>query len=183
MPFDAVSYALARRALKREVEIPSAIRAALPLAAAATVTDSHNIMPGAVNSEHIASGVIKPFSALPIVTSSESVTDSTLTTLSQRAMWRGSLLNMERVVKIEAEVDWESGGSGDLDLYDVTNGTKIADLATPDAATSRDTRRYDVTDAVKALTSDVVIGLQAAGDGTNALTVYKATLVVYMSLS
>ena len=127
-------------------------------------------------------GVIKPFGSISILTAPESVTSTTLTTTTQRTMWRGSLLNMERVVRIEAEVDWGSAGAGDLDLYNVTDSRKIADLAAPTAATARDTRVYDVTGAMKAITTDKVIALQLKGDGTNALTVYKAQLIVYMSL-
>ena len=135
-----------------------------------------------IDASHMVAGVLKPIAALPILTASESNSSTTLTTTNQRTIWRGSLMNMARVVKVEAEVDWASGGAGDLDLYNVTDSAKIADLATPSAATARATVQYDVTSQMKAITADKVIALQIKGDGTNALTVYRASLLVYMSL-
>ena len=135
-----------------------------------------------IDASHMVAGVIKPIAALPILTASESNSSTTLTTTNQRTMWRGSLMNMARVVKVECEVDWASGGAGDLDLYNVTDSAKIADLATPSAATARATVQYDVTSQMKAITADKVVALQIKGDGTNALTVYRASLLIYMSL-
>lgn len=143
---------------------------------------AEHIMMRSIGAEHIMVGVITPVAAIPILTQTESTTSSTLTTTAQRTIWRGSLLNMDRVRRVEVEVDWASAGRGDIDLYNVTDAVKIADLAAPSAATSRSTAYYDVTSAMKALTSDKVIALQIAGDGTNAITVYKAQLLIYMSL-
>jgi hypothetical protein len=139
-------------------------------------------LPKSIDYIHIKDGVIKPFTALPILTASESTTSSTLVTTNQRTIWRGSMINMDRVVKVEVEVDWASAGAGEIDLYNVTDASTIAVLATPSAATSRSTVQYDVTSQMKSITSDKVIALRIKGNGTNALTVYKAQLIVYMSL-
>jgi hypothetical protein len=152
------------------------------LALVGRVVDETAILPASVDYYHVKTGVVKPLAALPILTASESNSSTILTTTNQRTIWRGSLINMDRVVKVEVEVDRASGGAGDLDLYNVTDGVKIADLETPTGATTRGTRYYDVTSQMKAITADKVVALQIAGDGTNALTVYKAQLIVYMSL-
>jgi len=152
------------------------------LALAGLLAGEWSILPRSVGSEHVKPGVLRPVGGLAILTASESNASTTLATTAQRTMWRGSLMNMNRVARVEVEVDWASAGAGDLDLYNVTDAAKIADLAAPTAATARDTRWYDVTAQMKALAADKVVALQIAGDGTNALTVYKAQLVVYMSL-
>ena len=152
------------------------------LAVLAWPVDETRILPKSIDYIHVKDGIIKPFASLPILTQSESTTSSTLVTTNQRTIWRGSLINMDRVVKVEVEVDWGSAGAGEIDLYNVTDASRIAVLATPSAATSRSTVQYDVTSQMKAITRDKVIALQIKGDGTNALTVYKAQLIVYMSL-
>jgi len=181
MPYPPQGYAPpAKDAFARQLALLSRIvdeSAILP----ASIKSSH-IAPAQIDASHMVAGVLKPVAALPILTVSESNASTTLTTTNQRTIWRGSMINMNRVVKVEVEVDWASGGAGDLDLYNVTDAVKIADLATPSAATSRATVQYDVTSQMKAITADKVIALQIKGDGTNALTVYKATLLIYMSL-
>jgi hypothetical protein len=145
-------------------------------------TVSDDILPNSILNEHIQTGLIKPVSSIVILTASESNSSTTLTTTTQRTTWRGSMMNMERIVKVEVEVDWGSAGRGDLDLYNVTDGVKIADLATPAAATTRATNYYDITNIMKNIQTDKVIAFQIAGDGTNALTIYKAQILIYMSV-
>jgi hypothetical protein len=141
------------------------------LAMAASVVDDNKILPGVLGFQ----------AALPILTASESTTSSTPVVTAQRTIWRGSLINMNRIAKVEAEVDWGSAGGGSIALYNVSTSSAIASLVSVSAATSRSTQRYDVTSYMKGITSDAVIALQIAGDGTNALTVYRASLLVYLS--
>lgn len=120
--------------------------------------------------------------AIPLVTEAQSVTSTTLTTLNGQHIWNPSGWNRNRIVKVEVELEWESGGSGDIDLYNVTDGTKLADLVAPTAATAKTIQRIDVTSAVKGLTASKTLAIQAAGDGTNAVTVYSAKLIVTLVL-
>ncbi|MDQ6964859.1 MAG: hypothetical protein Q9M13_08075, partial [Mariprofundales bacterium] len=105
-----------------------------------------------------------------------------LTTLNGQTIWDPSGWNLDRITKIEVELEWESAGAGDIDLYNVSDGAKLADLVTPSAATSKTIQRIDVTTAVKGLTAAKILAIQAAGDGTNAVTVYTAKLVVTLVL-
>jgi len=87
------------------------------------------------------------------------------------------------IKKIYVELEYGSAGAGDVDLYNVSDGVKLADLVAPTAATTKTLTRVDVTTAVKALTANKKIGIQAAGDGTNALDMYAAKLVVQLGIS
>ena len=71
---------------------------------------------------------------------------------------------------------------GDIDLYNETDGAKLADLVAPSGATSKKIERIDVTSAIKNLSTTKTIGIRAAGDGTNAITVYTAKLIVTLVL-
>jgi len=139
------------------------------------------IIRGTIDEDRMRPSTILQEIALPIVTKDQSVTSATLATLIGRYIWRPSSWNHDLISKIEVELEYESAGAGDIDLYDVTNGSKLADLVTPTAATSHTVERIEVTDVIKALTENTKLGIQAAGDGTNALTVYKATLIVTIS--
>jgi len=141
------------------------------LAMVANVVDDNKILPGVLGFQ----------AALPILTSNESTSSSTPVVTAQRTIWRGSLINMNRIRKVEVEVDWGSAGKGSIALYNASSSSVIASLVSVSAATSRSTQYYDVTSYMKGITSDAVIALQIAGDGTNALTVYRASLLVYLS--
>lgn len=121
--------------------------------------------------------------AIPMVNEQQAVTSATLTTLNGQAIWNYDAWTSNIIKAVYVEVEWESAGAGDLDLYDVGNATKLADLAAPTGATSKDIVRYDVTSEITGLTADTKVGIQAAGDGTNALTVYSAKLVVVIGIS
>lgn len=118
---------------------------------------------------------------LPIVVDKQSVTSATLTTLNGYAIWKYA--RWKNISKVEVELEYESAGAGDIDLYNITDGSKLADLVAPSAATSHTISRIDVTSAITGLSADKTIGIQAAGDGTNAITVYSAKLVVYVKVS
>ena len=113
---------------------------------------------------------------------SQSVTSSTLTSLSGTLRFDPSKYNMDKIEKFEVQVEWESGGAGDIDVYDSTNATKVADVATPSGATGYTISVVDVTSYFKGLTAPADIVIQAAGDGTNAVTVHKASLRAYVRL-
>ena len=113
---------------------------------------------------------------------SQSVTDTTLTSLNGTLKFDPSKYDLTKIEKFEAQVEWESAGAGDIDVYDATNGTKIADVATPSAATSYTVTTVDITSYLVGLTSPIDIVIQAAGDGTNAVTVHKASLKAYFKL-
>jgi len=120
--------------------------------------------------------------AIPLVSEAQSVTSGTLTTLNGQHIWTPGNWNADRISAIYVELEWESAGSGDIDLYDATNATKLTDLKTPSGATSKTIERIDVTTAVKGLTADTILAIQAAGDGSNSVTVYTAKLIVVITL-
>ena len=140
------------------------------------------IADGAVTDAKIAKSAVLCEIAIPLVTESQSVTSDTLTTLNGQHIWIPGNWNLDRVSKVEVELEWESAGSGDVDLYNVTDGAKLADLVAPTAATSKTIQRVDVTSAVKGLADAKTLAIQAAGDGTNAVTVYTAKLIVTVVL-
>ncbi|MGC9086792.1 MAG: hypothetical protein ACP5IT_11420 [Thermoproteota archaeon] len=121
--------------------------------------------------------------AIPIVVDSQSVTSTTLATLNGWARWVVGSWVAALIKSIYVELEYATGGAGDIDLYNITDSTKIKDLVAPATATSHTITRVDVTSQVKALTADKTIGIQAAGDGTNAATVYSAKLIVRMGIS
>lgn len=120
--------------------------------------------------------------AIPLVTEAQSVTSATLTTLNGHHIWNPAGWNAARISKVEVELEWESAGAGDIDLYNVDDAAKLADLVAPTAATAKTIQRIDVTTAVKGLTASKTLAIQAAGDGTNAITVYTAKLIVTLVL-
>lgn len=120
--------------------------------------------------------------AIPLVTEAQSVTSTTLTILNGQHIWNPGGWNLERITKIEVELEWESAGAGDIDLYNATDGAKLADLVAPTAAQAKTIQRIDVTTAIKGLTAAKTLAIQAAGDGTNAITVYSAKLIVTLVL-
>jgi len=120
--------------------------------------------------------------AIPLVSEAQSVTSDTLTTLNGQHIWTPENWNADRISAIYIELEWESGGAADIDLYDATNAAKLADLKAPTGATSKAIERIDVTTAVKDLTADTILAIQAAGDGTNSVTVYTAKLIVVITL-
>jgi hypothetical protein len=119
---------------------------------------------------------------IPLVTEAQSVTSTTLTTLNGQHIWTVGSWNANRIQAIYVELEWESGGAADIDLYNATDAAKLADLKAPTAATAKTIERIDVTTAVKGLTADKVLAIQAAGDGTNPVTVYTAKLIVVITL-
>jgi len=140
-----------------------------------------------VPSEGLPDSMIKNETAfievfIPIETNSQSVTSATPTTLTGRGHFSGGLWNMNRISQVLAFVVWESAGAGDIDLYDITTDVKIADLATPSAATSLSISSADITSWFKAQTGAKDLAIQAAGDGTNAVTVHQAYLLVRVKL-
>jgi len=138
---------------------------------------------GAIEAHDLVAGAIKFEVAIPIVSEGQSVTSATLSTLNGYAVWKLSNFSGDYIDYIYVELEYESAGSGDVDLYNVSDSSKISDLVAPTAATAHTITRVDVTSAMKAITAQKTIGIQAAGDGTNALTVYSAKLVIVMSFS
>ena len=140
------------------------------------------IYKGSIDEDRMSPLAIAQEVALPIVTKEQSVTSDTLSSLIGRCLWKPSSWNSDLIKSIEVELEYESAGSGDVDLVrgELMVFT-LADLVSPFFATSHTVIRVDVTDAVKGLTSNDRLMIQAAGDGTNALTVYKATLIVTLS--
>ena len=120
--------------------------------------------------------------AFPIVTKDQSVTSSTLTTLTGRYKFKPDNWDFNFIEKIEVELEFTSEGAGEITLYDDTNSAQLQSLVSVSAATSYTCERYDVTDKIKALTSNTKLAIQAKGDGSNATTVYKATLIVTVKL-
>jgi hypothetical protein len=136
-----------------------------------------------VKTGDLDSGAVKLEVAIPIVVDSQNVASATLATLNGWARWVLSNFLAGNVDYIYLELEYASAGAGDVDLYDITNSAKIADLVAPTGATTHTITRVDVTSAMKAKTSAITVGIQAAGDGTNAVTVYSAKLVIAMAFS
>jgi len=138
---------------------------------------------GKITLSSIADDTILFETTVTIVHETQSVTSATLSLLTGRCRWVSANWTASLIKNIYVEMEWESAGAGDVDLYNQTDSAKIADIVTPSAATSRSTGRYDVTTELKAVSGDKVVGIQAAGDGTNALTIYNAKLVFRMGIS
>jgi len=143
----------------------------------------YHVERSAVETEDLVEGAIKLEVPIPIVVDSQNVTSATLATLNGWARWILSDFLSSYIDGIYVELEYATAGAGDIDLYDITNSTKIADLVTPTSAVTHTITRVDVTSAMKAKTSAITIGIQAAGDGTNAATVYSAKLILVMSFS
>jgi len=139
------------------------------------------IYKGSIDDDRMSASAIAGEVAIPVVTKDQSVTSDTLSTLIGRYLWKPSSWNSDLIESIEVELEYESAGAGDVDLYDATSAAKLADLVAPTAAQSHTLVRVEVTDVVTALTSNTQLAIQAAGDGTNAVTVYKATMIVTLS--
>ena len=120
--------------------------------------------------------------AFPIVTKDQSVTDSALQTLTGRYKFKPESWDFDFVEKFEIELEFASEGAGEITLYDATSDAQLQSLVLFSEAQSYTCERYDVTDVIKALTSDTKLAIQAKGDGSNATTVYKATLIVTIKL-
>jgi len=120
--------------------------------------------------------------AIPLVTEKQDVSDSTLQPLYGQHIWTPSSWKYDRIDKIYVELEWESANTGDIDLHNFTDDVKVKDLKDPTGATAKTIERIDVTDELKAITSAKVIGLKVAGDGTNAVTVYSAKLIVVFKI-
>ena len=142
-----------------------------------------NIFKQAINYDMLADDTIELEIAIPIVVDQQSTTSDTLTTLNGYAYWSPDAWTSALINKIYVELEYETAGAGDFDLYNITDGEKLADLVAPTSAVSHVVTRYDVTSAVKALTADKRLGIQIAGDGTNAATCYSAKLIVQIGIS
>jgi len=118
----------------------------------------------------------------PITVDSQSVTSDTLTALRGYLYYDPSKYDLSKVERFEVQVEWESAGAGDVDVYDFTNNAKIADVATPTGATGYTVTITDVTSYLKSLTSPILIGIVAAGDGTNAVTVHRSVMRINIKL-
>lgn len=122
--------------------------------------------------------------AIPIVTREQSVTGTTLQTANGQHIWKPANWEQTMIEKIEVELEYEVlGTSGDIDLYNITTASKIQDLVTATASVAKTIQRFDVTTAMKAITTDSTIGIQLAGDGTNATYVYTAKLIIHYDFS
>ena len=143
----------------------------------------YHVERSAVETEDLVEGAIKLEVPIPIVVDSQNVTSATLATLNGWARWILSDFLANYIDAIYVELEYATGGAGNIDLYDITNSTKIADLVAPTSAVTHTITRVDVTTAMKAKTSAITIGIRAAGDGTNAATVYSAKLILVMSFS
>jgi len=137
----------------------------------------------AIETNDLVEGAIKLEIPIPIVVDSQNVTSTTPATLNGWARWILSDFLSNYIDAIYVELEYATGGAGDIDLYDITNSAKIADLVAPTSAVAHTVTRVDVTTAMKAKTSAITIGIQAKGDETNAATVYSAKLILVMSFS
>ena len=120
--------------------------------------------------------------AFPIVTKDQSITSSSLQTLTGRYKFKPGNWDFDFVEKIEVELEFASDGAGEIELYDDSDSASLQSLVTFSAAQSYTSERYDVTTVLKALTSNTKLAIRAKGDGSNATTVYKATLIVTIKL-
>ena len=143
----------------------------------------YHVERGAIEADDFVSGAIKFETDIPVVVDNQSVTSATLATLSGYAEWVLSNFSSDYISKVYVELEYESAGAGDVDLYNVTDSSKIRDLVAPSAATAHTITRVDVTTEMLGISAEKTVGIQAAGDGTNALTVYSAKLIVVMSFS
>ena len=136
----------------------------------------------AVRDSMIASEKNFIVAVVPLVSGSQSVTVTTLTPLNGRHIWDPSLWNLERISAIEVELEWESGGAGEVDLYDETNGVQLQQLVVTELAQALRVDKYDVTAVIKGLSAPTTLVIRAAGDGTNPLTVHSAKLLIRVML-
>jgi len=143
----------------------------------------YHVERGSIEPEDLIAGAIKFEIPIPIVVDNQSVTSSTLATLSGYAKWKLGNFKSDYIDYVYVELEYESAGAGDVDLYNISDSSKIADLVAPTAAQAHTITRVDVTTEMKAITAEKTIGIQAAGDDSNALTVYSAKLIVVMSFS
>jgi hypothetical protein len=143
----------------------------------------YHVERGAVETEDLVESAIKLELPIPLVVDKQSVTSAILTTLDGWARWILSDFLSDYIDAIHVELEYATAGAGDIDLYDITNSAKIADLVAPTGAVTHTITRVDVTSQMKAKTSAITVGIQAKGDGTNAVTVYSAKLVLVMSFS
>jgi hypothetical protein len=143
----------------------------------------YHVERGAVETEDLVESAIKLELPIPLVVGKQSVTSAILTTLDGWARWILSDFLSDYLDAIYCELEYATAGAGDIDLYDITNSGKIADLVAPTGAVTHTITRVDVTSQMKAKTSAITVGIQAKGDGTNAATVYSAKLVLVMSFS
>jgi hypothetical protein len=143
----------------------------------------YHVEKGAVETDDLVEGALKFEIPIPVVVDKQSVTSATLATLDGYARWILSDFLANYIDAIYVELEYATAGAGNIDLYDITNSAKIADLVTPTGAVTHTITRVDVTSAMKAKTSAITVGIQAAGDGTNAATVHSAKLVLAISFS
>lgn len=143
----------------------------------------YHIGPGSIEAGDLVSDTIKHEVAIPIVVDKQNVTTTTLTTLDGWMRWIVGNWIPALVNGIYVELEYATAGAGDIDLHNITDGVKLADLVAPAAATAHTVVRIDVTSQVLGLTADKTLGIQAAGDGTNAATVYSAKLIVAIGIS
>jgi hypothetical protein len=143
----------------------------------------YHVERGAVETEDLVVGAIRFEVPIQLVVEEQEVTGTTLVTLDGWAMWVPSNFLTNYIDAIYCELEYEAGGAGDIDLYDITNSEKIADLVSPTTEVLHTVTRVDVTSEMKAKTSAITIGIQAAGSSTGTVTVFSARLVLVMSFS
>jgi hypothetical protein len=143
----------------------------------------YHVERGAVETEDLVESAIKLEVPIPLVVDKQQVASATLTTLDGWARWVLSDFLAGYIDAIYCELEYATGGAGGINLYDITNSAKIADLVTPTQATAHTITRVDVTSQMKDKTSAITVGIQAKGDGTNAATVYSAKLILVLSFS
>ncbi len=113
---------------------------------------------------------------LPVVTTTQQVSSTAAQTVNGRLVFDPSDFDMEHIGSFVAVCEWESAASGSIVLYDETNGTTIATLASPTAATQYTISTQDITQYLKSLTSPITIVVQATGSTAGAITVHKVTI-------
>lgn len=116
---------------------------------------------------------------VPLVNETQLTTSNSLATLPGWTKWIPAGWTLANLSKIEIELEYaQEAGTGDIDLYNVTDSAKIKDLVAPATTVAHTVTRVDVTTEVKAATSGDIIGIQSKSDGTNDNIVYKATMVM-----
>ena len=141
-----------------------------------------DIVQGSINANRMRPSEVFAETAFPIVVKDQAVTSATLTTLNGRYKWKPDHWDFDFIEKIEVELEYSSDGAGEITLYDDSSSAQLKSLVTLSGATSYTIERCDVTSEIQALSSVTNLAIQAKGDGTNATTVYKATLVVTIKL-
>lgn len=143
----------------------------------------YHLGPQSVEAGDIVNEAVKFEVALPIVVDSQSVTSATLTLLNGYMRWIVGNWTAALIKSVYVELEYATGGAGDIDLFNITDSAKVKDLVAPTGAVTHTITRVDVTSEVKALAADKTLGVKAAGDGTNAATVYSAKLIVRVGIS